>query len=408
VSRKRKKSMNTFERIKKKEEALLCRTYNRYPVAVERGLGSRLWDFDGREYIDLLTGIAVTGLGHCHPEITEVIAAQAKKLLHVSNLLYQQEQLELAKRLLATSHFSKVFFSHSGADANEAAIKLARRYQQRVKNRYAYEVITFSGCFHGRSLATIAATGQARFQDGFAPMPEGFTQIPFGDPQALEAAISDVTAAVLLEMIQGEGGVRPVTPEFAQAVARICRERNVLFLVDEVQAGMGRTGKWWSFQHFDVQPDIISVAKSLANGLPMGAMLATDEAAQGFVTGSHASTCGGGALVSAVAAKVLDIMERDKLVSRAAKLGDWAMNRFRAVAGNCPGSIVEVRGYGLLLGIELAFPGKDLWTRLLQRGFILSLTQEKVLRLLPALTIDQDDLECFAQALEEEVKARRQ
>lgn len=398
--------MTTFERIKHEEETLLCRTYNRYPIAVDRGLGSRLWDYDGREYVDLLTGIAVTALGHCHPEIAETIAAQAKKLLHVSNLFYQQEQLTLAKRLLATGHFGKVFFSHAGADANEAAIKLARRYQQRVKNKNAYEVITFEGCFHGRSLATIAATGQERFQDGFYPMPDGFSQVPFGDPAALEAAISEKTAAVLLEMIQAEGGVRPVTKEFVQAVARICREKGVLFMADEVQAGMGRTGKWWAFQHFGIEPDIISVAKSLANGLPMGAMMTTDEVAQGFITGSHASTCGGGAIASAVAAKVLEIMERDKLVDRAAKLGAWAMNRFRTVADACPGSITEVRGMGLLMGIELAFPGKEVWTALLERGFILNLTQEKVLRLLPALTIDQDDLERFAQALEAVLKAR--
>ena len=395
--------MNTFERIKKKEEALLCRTYNRYPVVVERGLGSRLWDPDGKEYVDLLGGLAVTGLGHCHPEIAEAVAGQAKKLLHVSNLFYQQEQLELAKRLLSTGHFGKVFFSHSGADANEAAIKLARRYQQRVNNRYAYEVITFSGCFHGRSLATVAATGQDKFRDGFDPMPEGFVQVPFGDAAALSAAISDKTAAVLLEMIQGEGGVRPVTPEFARDVARICREKKALFMIDEVQTGMGRTGNWWSFQHFGVQPDVVTVAKALANGLPMGAMMATEEAARGFVTGSHASTCGGGALVSAVAAKVLDIMERDKLVSRAAKLGEWAMNRFRAAAAKCPGCISEVRGLGLMIGIELSFPGTELWTKLLQRGFILNLTQGTVLRLLPALTIDQSDLESFAQALEEEL-----
>lgn len=399
--------MSTFDRLKQEEETLLCRTYNRYPLAVQRGLGSRLWDFAGREYVDLLTGIAVTCLGHCHPEITETICLQAKKLLHVSNLFYQEEQLELAKRLLATGHFGKAFFSHSGADANEAAIKLARRYQQRVRNKDAYEVITFSGCFHGRSLATVAATGQARFQDGFAPMPEGFSQVPFGDPAALEAAISDKTAAVLLEIIQGEGGVRPVTREFAQAVAGICRDKGVLFMVDEVQAGMGRTGKWWAFQHFGVEPDIITVAKSLANGVPMGAMLATNEAAAGFITGSHASTCGGGALASAVAAKVLEIIEREKLLDRATKLGDWARDRFRTVGERCPGCISDVRGLGLFIGIELAFPGQDVWTALLERGFILNLTQEKVLRLLPALTIDQDDLERFALALEEVLKAKQ-
>lgn len=393
--------MNDFEAIRKEEEALLFRTYGRYPIAVDRGLGSRLWDVDGKEYVDLLAGIAVTGLGHCHPEIAEVMAEQANKLIHVSNLFYQKEQLNLAKRILSTAHFDKVFFCNSGAEANEAAIKLARRYQQRVKNRNAYEVITFQGCFHGRTLATVAATGQEKFQDGFAPMPDGFTQIPWGDAAALEAAISDKTAAVLLEMVQGEGGIRPVTADYVRAVASVCRDRGVLFMADEVQAGLGRTGTWWCFQHFGVRPDILTTAKALANGLPMGAMMGTDEIAGGFVTGSHATTFGAGALVSRVADKVLEIMERDKLPERAGKLGAWAMERFAAVAGACPGRISDVRGMGLMIGIELSFPGKEVWEALIQKGFILNLTQERVLRLLPALTIEQDDLERFAVALEE-------
>lgn len=395
-----------FDEIRQEEEQLLFKTYARYPVAVVRGKGSRLWDCDGKEYVDLLAGIAVTGLGHCNEELAEAMATQARKLVHVSNLFYQEEQLALARRLLATAHFGKAFFCNSGAEANEAAIKLARRYQQRVKNKEAYEVITFEGCFHGRTLATVAATGQARFQDGFAPMPDGFTQIPWGNPAALEAAISGKTAAVLLEMIQGEGGIRPVTPEFVQAVARICREKGILFMVDEVQAGLGRTGKWWAFQHFGVQPDVITVAKALANGLPMGAMLATNEAAQGFVTGSHATTYGAGALVSVVAETMLSIMERDKLVERAGELGRWAMERFRAVGEKCPGAISEVRGLGLMIGIQLSFPGKEVWETLLQKGFILNLTQEKVLRLLPALTISREDLEHFAVTLEEILAAR--
>lgn len=393
--------MNSFEKIRQEEETLLFKTYGRYPIAVERGSGSRLWDCDGKEYVDLLAGIAVTGLGHCHPEITDAVAEQARKLVHVSNLFYQKEQLALARRILDTAHFDKVFFCNSGAEANEAAIKLARRYQQRVKNRDAYEVITVDGCFHGRTLATVAATGQQKFQDGFGPMPDGFLQIPWGDAAALEAAISGKTAAVLLEMVQGEGGIRPVTREYARAVAALCRDKGVLFIVDEVQTGLGRTGTWWCFQHFGVKPDILTTAKSLANGLPMGAMMGTDEVARGFVTGSHATTFGAGALMSRVAEKVLEILERDKLPERAGVLGAWAMERFAAVAGACPGRIADIRGMGLMIGIELTFPGKKVWEALIKKGFILNLTQERVLRLLPALTIEKDDLERFASTLEE-------
>jgi acetylornithine aminotransferase len=394
----------TLEKLRKREESLLFGTYGRYPVAIAEGLGSRLRDPDGREYIDLLSGIAVTNLGHCRPEIAETAAAQARKLIHVSNLFYQEEQLDLAERLLKTTHFDKAFFCNSGAEANEAAIKLARRRQQRLKNKYAYEIITFEGCFHGRTLATVAATGQAKFQDGFAPMPEGFTQIPWGDPQALEAAVSDKTAGVLLEIIQGEGGVRPASAQFTREVARICKDRDILFMVDEVQTGMGRTGKYWAFQHFDLKPDIMTTAKGLANGLPMGAMLSTDETARAFVVGSHATTFGGGALVSAVAAKVLEIVERDKLPQRAAELGAWAMERFRIVQAACPDKIREVRGMGLMIGIELAEPGRNVWENLLKSGFILNLAQEKVLRLLPPLIIEKDDLESFADCLEKVLK----
>lgn len=393
--------MSSLDDIRAREEALLCRSYGRYPVSVARGLGSRLWDLDGKEYIDLLAGIAVTGIGHCHPEIAEAIAAQAKKLVHVSNLFYQEEQLILAERLLATAHFRKAFFCNSGAEANEAAFKLARRHQQRVRNTDAYEIITFEGCFHGRTLAAVAATGQARFQDGFAPMPEGFRQIAWGDPALLERTVNEKTAAVLLEIIQGEGGIRVVTPSFVQDVARICREKGILFMVDEVQAGMGRTGKWWAFQNFGVEPDVMTIAKALANGLPMGAMLATDNAAKAFVTGSHASTFGAGALVSKAAATVLEVMERDKLVQRAGTLGEWASQRFQAVAEKCPGSIAQVRGMGLMIGIELTFPAKDVWEELLRRGFIVNVTREKVLRLLPALTVAGEDLERFASTLED-------
>ncbi len=393
-----------LEDFRQAESDLLCKTYGRYPIAVSHGKGSRLWDHSGKEYVDLLAGIAVTGLGHANPEIARVIAEQAQKLIHVSNLFFQKEQLDLARRILATAHFGKAFFCNSGAEANEAAIKLARRYQQRVQGRDAFEVVTFENCFHGRTLATIAASGRASLQDGFAPMPAGFTTIAWGDAALLEAAITPHTAAVLIEPVQGEGGIRPATGAFLKDVERICREKGVLFMVDEVQAGMGRTGVWWAFQNFGVRPDVLVTAKALANGLPMGAMLAVDEVAAAFEAGSHATTFGGGALVARTAEKVFEIMERDGLPQRAGELGAWAMERFRAVAEACPGKIAEVRGLGLMIGIELTFPGKEVWNALLEAGFILNLTQEKVLRLLPALTIDKADLERFAVALETVLK----
>ena len=389
-----------YEAIVKREEALLCRGYARYPIAISHGKNCRLWDLDGKEYIDLLAGIAVTSLGHANEELAATITAQAGKLLHVSNLFYQEEQLDLAERLLGTApHAGKVFFCNSGAEANEAAIKLARRYNQRVKNNDAYEIITLSMCFHGRTLATVAATG--RLQDGFAPMPEGFLQVPYGDVAALRQAISPKTAAVMMEAVQGEGGVRPASPEYMQAVVDLCKEKDILLIMDEVQCGMARTGKWWAFQHYGIEPDIFTTAKSLANGLPMGTMVATDKVAAGFVTGSHATTFGGNAMTSAVAAKVLEIMERDNIPAQVTAMGQWAKERFARVADKCPCCIKEIRGMGLILGIDLTFPGKEVWTKLIEKGFILNLTQDTVLRLVPPLIVTRDDLEAFAVALEE-------
>ena len=395
-----------FNALKEREESLLFRTYGRYPLSVLRAEGSRLWDVDGKEYIDLLAGIAVTGLGHCNPELADVMAAQAHKLIHVSNLFYQEEQLDLAEALLGTCHMGKAFFCNSGAEANEAAIKLARRYMQRVKHRDAWEVITLTGCFHGRTLATVAATGQERFQDGFRPMPEGFIQVPWGDMDALRAAITPRTAGILAEMVQGEGGIRPMTPEYIKGIEALCREKDILLMADEVQAGLGRTGTFWAFQQFGITPDVLTTAKSLANGLPMGAMLATDEVAKGFATGSHATTFGGGALVSAVALKTVEILLRDNLAERAGRVGTGFMERMRALGRKLPGRIKEVRGLGFMIGIDLAIPGKPVWDELLRRGFVLNLTQDTVLRLLPALNVPEEDLDAFALALEDILAAQ--
>lgn len=394
-------STSSLDAVKSREESLLCRGYGRYPIAVASGRGSRLTDVDGKEYVDLLAGIAVTSLGHCNEELAEVIERQARKLIHVSNLFYQEEQLDLAEELLSLSHLGKAFFCNSGAEANEAQIKLARRYMQRVRNRDAHEIITLESAFHGRTYATMAATGQERFQDGFAPMPEGFKTVPWGDLNALESAITPKTAAVLVEIVQGEGGIRPMHAEYAKGIEALCRKKDILFLVDEVQGGLFRTGKPWAFQHFALKPDAISCAKALANGLPMGAMMATDEVAKGFVTGSHATTFGGGALTSAVAAAAIRIMKRDRLDERAASVGGAFMERMRRLAQSLPGTIREVRGLGLMIGVELAFPAKDVWEELIRRGFICNLSHETVLRLLPALNIPEEDLTAFADTLED-------
>jgi acetylornithine/N-succinyldiaminopimelate aminotransferase len=391
----------THQQLAQRDAQSICHTYGRYPLAVASASGARLRDLQGREYIDLLAGIAVCNLGHCRPELAAVMAEQARKLVHVSNLFFTEGPVLLAEKLLSTCHADKVFFCNSGAEANEAAIKLARRLMRKKLGRDAGEIVTLQGSFHGRTLATVTATGQPRLQDGFAPLPSGFVHAPWGDLPALEALVTDKTAAVMLEVVQGEGGIRVLPQEYAAGVQRLCRERGVLLMVDEVQAGLCRTGKFWAFQHFGLTPDIFTAAKALANGLPMGAMLATEHAAQGFEPGTHATTFGGGAVIAAVALKTLEIMRDENLAQRAADLGAWALRRLGQVQDKHPDKIADVRGLGLMLGVELAFPAQDIWKQLLEKGFICNCTQERVLRLLPPLTIAKEDIEAFARTLDE-------
>ena len=390
-----------FNAVKQQEENLLCRSYSRYPLAVARGAGAHLWDVDGREYVDLLGGLAVTGLGHCNEELCATLERQAHELWHVSNLFYQQNQLDLAEILLSTTHHTKAFFCNSGAEANEAAIKLARRHMRRVKQHNAATIITLNDCFHGRTLATLAATGRAALSDGFTPLPDGFAQVPAGNLDALSSAITPAAAAVLVEVVQGEGGVVPLSVEYLRGVQALCRQNGILFLCDEVQTGMCRTGKFWAFQHYGLEPDIISVAKSLANGLPMGAILATDEAAEGFEPGSHATTFGGGALTSAVAAKTVEIMLRDRMADRAAALGERVKKQLEALRRNMPDKIRDVRGLGLMIGIELVENGRKIWGELLRRGYVCNLSHGNILRLLPPLVIEETDLDDFVSTLEQ-------
>lgn len=391
-----------FDSIKQNDASYVMQSYGRYPFALDHGHGAHVWDVDGKEYVDLLAGIAVCGLGHCNDELCEVIEKQGRKLWHISNLFFQEPQPELARRLVETAHFGKAFFCNSGAEANEALIKLARRYMTRVLGRTeAYEIITLSGCFHGRTLGTLAATGRENLMDGFKPVAGGFVQVPAGDLDALAAAITDKTCAVLIEVVQGEGGVIPLPAEYVQGVERLCRERGVLFTCDEVQAGMCRSGRFWAFQTCGVKPDIISMAKSLANGLPMGGILATDEVARAFVPGSHATTFGGTPIVSAVAAKTVEIMVRDHLAERAEKLGGALMARARAFSDAHPGTIKEVRGKGLFIGIELPGSAQKVWEELLERGFICNLCHGATLRLLPPLIVSEEDLNAFMDTLED-------
>nr|WP_154655433.1 aspartate aminotransferase family protein [Maridesulfovibrio hydrothermalis] len=394
--------MNKYDSLVAKEQKSICNTYGRYPVDVTRAKDSRLWDLSGKEYIDLLSGISVVNIGHCREELVEVMVEQGRKLVQVSNLFYQEEQVECAEKLLATCDADKVFFCNSGADANEAAIKLARRYMRTIKNRDAYEIITLDGSFHGRTLATLTATGQTGpIKDGFDPLPEGFIHVPAGDIAALENAITDKTAAVMIEMIQGEGGIKPLPEDYVKAIQNLVKEKDILLIVDEVQSGLCRTGKWWAHQHYGVTPHIFTSAKALANGLPMGAMLATEETAKGFTPGSHATTFGGGALVAKVASKVLDIMTEEKLDERAAEMGDFFTAEALKLQDKYPGKIKEVRGLGLMLGVELTFDGNEIFEKLREKGFILNLTKGTILRLLPALTIKKEDLTAFLSALEE-------
>lgn len=392
---------NKFEAIQQRESNLLCNTYGRYPLAVSKAKGCRLYDLDGEEYLDFLSGIAVCSLGHSRDDLADVMAEQARKLVHVSNLFYQEPQLDLAEKLLSTCSAGKVFFCNSGAEANEGAIKLARRYMHKVKGEDRHEVITLEKSFHGRTLSTLTATGQeGPIKDGFNPLPEGFITVPFGNVNALRGAVNKHTAAIMIEMVQGEGGVRPLPTDYVNDIVTICKENGILLIVDEIQTGLCRTGRVWAHQHYGVTPDIFTSAKALANGLPMGAVLCTDTVAKGFEPGSHATTFGGGAVVSAVGAKVLDIMIQENIAQRALEMGDFARQEAEKLMAKHPGKILGTRGLGLLFGIELAMPGADVWKALLDQKMVCNLTQGTILRLVPPLTIEKEDIVRFMEVLD--------
>jgi len=373
-------------------EKHVMKTYARHPIAFVKGKGCYLWDADGKKYLDLLAGIAVNGLGHSHPAISEAIAAQAQRLIHTSNLFYNQSQAELAELLCKHSFAGKVFFCNSGAEANEAAVKLARIYQRKKKGAPASEIITMEKSFHGRTLGMIAATGQDKVKKGFDPIPEGFRHVPYDDLAALAAAMTDQTCAVLVEPVQGEGGVRFPDAGYLKAVRELCRKHGALLIYDEVQSGMGRTGKLFAYEHSGVAPDIMSLAKSLGAGLPIGACLASDEVAQAFEPGSHASTFGGNFLVCEAAKAFLKTLLEGGVLQNAQASGAYFVERLQELQKK-HSMIREVRGQGLMIGVELEIPSRPLVEAALAEGLILNAPQEKVLRFVPPLIISKKEID---------------
>jgi acetylornithine/N-succinyldiaminopimelate aminotransferase len=385
----------------------LMDTYARYPLALARGQGTRVYDVEGREYLDFIAGIAVNVLGHCHPKVTLALQQQAHRLVHTSNLFYTEPQVQLARALVAHSFADKVFFCNSGAEANEAAIKLARRWAHEKDGAGRYEIVSMLNSFHGRTLATLTATGQEKVQKGFEPLPEGFRYVPFNDAEALSQAVTSKTAAVLLEIVQGEGGVQVVTPAFLKACREISRERGALLILDEVQTGIGRTGRLFAYEHFGVTPDVMTLAKGLGGGVPIGACLATDDVAKVFTPGSHASTFGGNPLVCAAALAVLEaILEDQDLLSQCTRLGEYFMKGLQELQGRCP-AVTAVRGLGLLIGVEVTVDARELVHDLRKRGILANATSERVLRFAPPLIVTHAEIDRVVTTLGDVIEARR-
>ena len=361
---------------------------SRAPICLVRGDGMRVWDTDGREYLDFGAGIAVTSMGHCHPKVTGAIQEAAATLLHVSNLYHSAPQIHLAKLLCEHSFADRVFFGNSGAEANEAAIKLARKYARTRWSDDRYEIIATRDSFHGRTLATVTATGQEKYQHGFEPLVPGFKHVPYNDLRAMERAIDAHTAAILLEPIQGEGGVNVPDDDYLPSVRKLCDESGALLILDEIQTGVGRTGRLWAYEHSGIEPDIMTLAKALANGVPIGAMLTRSEIAAALTAGTHGSTFGGTPFVTSVALATLTAVLEEKIPERAAHLGRYLVGGLREVARRHP-AVREVRGRGLLIGVDLTQPVGPIVDACREAGLLVLSAGEKVLRLTPPLIVGE-------------------
>lgn len=374
-------------------------TYGRIPVALVEGSGCMVWDADGKKYLDFLAGIAVNALGHSHPAVTDAICEQAKTLIHCSNLYWIEPQVKLAKLLARSSVGDKVFFCNSGAEANEGAIKLARKYAKQKYGPEKYEIITALNSFHGRTLAAITATGQPKYQQGFEPLVPGFKYVPYNDLAALEAAITPNTCAILLEPIQGEGGVNIPAEDYFSKVRALCEQHGLLLILDEVQTGVGRTGKSFGYEHFDVEPDIFTLAKGLGGGVPIGAIVAKDEVAATFQPGDHASTFGGNPLVCAAALATAETIINQNIIENAAEVGEYMMARLREI-GQKYSFFKEVRGKGLIIGMELTIEGKEIVQKCQDRGLLINCTNNYVLRFVPPLNITTKNVDSAVEILD--------
>lgn len=360
--------------------------FARYQMVLSHGEGPYVYDITGKKYLDFLAGIAVNIVGHGHPRLVKAIADQAAKMIHVSNLYYTEPQTSLAKRLSDTSGFEKVFLANSGAEANEGAIKLARKYAKTL-NADRVEIITAEHSFHGRTYATLTATAQPKYQQGFEPLPGGFRYVPYNDIDALKQVVSSKTCAVMLEPIQGEGGINVPDKEYLKAVRQLCDETGALLIFDEIQSGMGRTGYTFAYEYFGVKPDIMTLAKGLGGGFPIGAFLASAKVANAFAPGDHGTTFGGNPLAAAAANAILSIMEDEKLAANAAQVGEYFKGKLVELQRKYPSLVTEVRGLGLILGLKLTKPGRDIVNRCMEEGAIINCTNVDVLRFVPPLNI---------------------
>jgi len=387
------------DQIMEKADRLMATTYSRVPVVLTEGKGCMLKDAEGRTYTDFVAGIAVCGLGHAHEGIAEAVADQARRLVHVSNLYYTEPQIELAQLLIEHCFADRVFFCNSGAEANEAAIKLARKYFKDRQSPEKFRIITMADSFHGRTMATLAATGQAKIRKGFDPLLDGFDIVPFNDLDAVRKAITKETCAIMLEPIQGEGGVQCPAQGYLGGLRELCDSEGLLLIFDEVQTGMGRTGRLFAHEHFGMEPDIMTLAKALANGLPMGAMLAKEEVARAFTPGSHASTFGGTPLVSAAAVKVVKTLLHEGVLENCRKVGRYFRERLRGLEEKYD-FVREVRGKGLMIGLDLTCNGVPVVKGCLKRGFLINCTQDHVLRFVPPLIIQEKEIDSLIACLD--------
>lgn len=370
----------------------IMNTYASFPIALEKGEGSYVWDFDGKKYLDFVSGIAVNCLGYNDREFIENITSQLKKIQHCSNLYQNEPSVELAKKLVENSDFDKVFFCNSGAEAVEAALKLARKYGSTNKGKEAYEIITMKNSFHGRTLGTVTATGQEKYQEGFGPLLPGVKYVPYNDFEALEKTVNENTCAIVLEAIQGEGGVNPANKEYLEAVRELCDKLDIVMIFDEVQTGIGRTGKLFGYQIHGVKPDVISLAKGLGGGIPIGAMLATDKVASAFEPGNHASTFGGNPIATTAGNTVLSRLLDGGLLENVERQGKYLKEKLEDLKKKYS-VIIDIRGTGLIQGIELSVPGIELVNKCIEKGLLLVGAGTEVVRFVPPLIITEEEID---------------